>query len=170
VDGQQEIRVTVGDRVWVRQPDGRTYEAPPADGRRDRVHLLTAFRRGAADLLREWQSLGVRDDVSDEVRMGDRVVTIIGARASERDRPAVWIDPEYGVVRFIVRERLPQGPVLVDLTFSDHRRLVDRFFYPYRQELFAEGKLLALFAVRSAAVNTGLADALFDPEALKRGR
>jgi hypothetical protein len=168
IEGRTEIRLTLGDRVWVREPDGRTYEAPPADSRRDRVHLLTAFQRGAADLLTEWQSLGVRGDVSDETRVGTRTVTIIGARASERDRPAVWIDPEFGVVRFIARERLPRGPALVDVVFSDHRPLVDRFFYPHRQEVFADGKLLVRIGVQSVAVNTRLADALFDPEALKK--
>jgi hypothetical protein len=130
IDGQREIRVTVGDRVWVRQHDGRTYEGPPADGRRDRMHLLVAFRRGTSDLLAEWQALGVRSEVSDEARLGGRPVTIIGAKAAERDRPAVWIDPEYGVVRFVARERLPQGSGLVDVVFSDHRPLIDRFFYP----------------------------------------
>ena len=170
IEGRREIRVTVGDRVWIRQGDGRTYEAPPSEGRRDRVHLLTAFQRGAADLLREWESAGVRVDVSDEVLVGGRAVTIVGAKAGERDRPAVWVDPEYGVIRFITHERLAKGSTLVDIVFSDHRPLVDRFFYPYRQEVFAEGKLLALVAVRSVAVNTRLAPELFDPEALKRGR
>ncbi len=168
LEGKREIRVTVGDRVWIRQPDGRTYEAPPSEGRRDRVHLLTAFQGGAGDLLREWQSAGVRADVSDEVTVGGRAVTIVGAKAGERDRPAVWVDPEYGVVRFIARERLPQGAALVDIVFSDHRQLVDRFFYPYRQEVFAEGKLLVLVAVRSVTVNTRLSPDLFDPEVLKR--
>jgi hypothetical protein len=160
--------VTVGDRVWIRQSDGRTYEAPPSEGRRDRVHLLTAFQGGAGDLLREWQSAGVRPEVSDEVTVGGRAVTIVGARAGERDRPAVWVDPEYGVVRFIARERLAQGSALVDIVFSDHRQLVDRFFFPYRQEVFAEGKLLVLVAVRSVTVNTRLSPDLFDPEMLKR--
>jgi hypothetical protein len=170
IEGQREVRVTIGDRVWIRQADGRTYEGPPSEGRRDRMHLLTAFQRGADDLLREWQGAGVRTEVSDEVRSGGRAVTIVGAKAAERDRPAVWIDPEYGVVRFITQERLPQGAALVDIVFSDHRPLVDRFFYPHRQEVFAEGKLLALVAVRSVAVNTRPAPELFDPEALKRGR
>ena len=169
IDGQREVRVTIGDRVWIRQHDGRTYEAPPAEGRRDRAHLLVAFQRGASDLLAEWQSLGVRSDVSDEARLGGRPVTIIGAKAAERDRPSVWIDSEYGVVRFIARERLPRGPGLVDVVFSDHRPLIDRFFYPHRQEVFADGKLLVLVAVRSVTVNTPLAADLFDPDALKRG-
>ena len=168
IEGQREIRLTVADRVWIRQHDGRTYEAPPAEGRRDRMHLLAAFHRGAADVLAEWRSLGVRDDVSDAARVGGRLVTIIGARAGERDRPSVWIDPEYGVVRFVTRERLPQGPALIDLTFSDHRPLLERSFYPYRQEVFAEGKLLVLVAVRSIAPNTRLSGELFDPEVLKR--
>jgi hypothetical protein len=169
IEGQREIRLTVGDRVWIRQPDGRTHEAPPSDGRRDRVHLLSVFQRSAADLLREWQSAGVSVEVSDEVTAGGRAVTIVGARAGERDRPAVWIDPEYGVVRFIARERLARKSALVDIVFSDHRQLVDRFFFPYRQEVFADGKLLVLVAVRSVAVNTRLSPDLFDPEALKRG-
>jgi hypothetical protein len=168
VDDQREVRVTVGDRVWVRQPDGRTFEGPPTDGRRDRVHLLTAFQRSADDLLREWQTFGVRGDVSDETRMGGRSVTIIGARASDRDRPAVWIDPEHGVVRFITRERLPQGQALVDVVFSDHRPLIDRVFYPYRQEVFADGRLLVRVSVRSVTVNSRLSDDLFDPDVLKR--
>jgi hypothetical protein len=111
----------------------------------------------------------VRSDVSDEARLGGRPVTIIGAKAVERDRPAVWIDPEYGVVRFIARERLPRGPGLVDVVFSDHRPLIDRFFYPHRQEVFADGKLLVLVAIQSVAVNSRLANDLFDPAALKRG-
>jgi hypothetical protein len=168
VDGKREVRVTVGARLWVRRHDGRTSEAPPAEGRRDRVHLLTAFQRTTTDLLAEWRSFGVRDDVTDEVRVGGRLLTIVGARAGERDRPAVWIDPEYGIVRFITRDQLPQGPAFVDVVFSDHRRLVDHVFYPFRQEVFADGKLLVLVAVRSVTPNPSLSDELFDPEALKR--
>jgi hypothetical protein len=33
-----------------------------------------------------------------------------------------------------------------------------------------DGKLLVLIVVRSVTVNTGLADSLFDPEALRQGR
>ena len=168
IEGRREVRLTVGDRTWVRQPDGKTYEAPPPDPARDRLHLLTAFPRRAADLLAEWRSLGVRDEVTDQARAGGRIVAIIGAKVTDRDRPAVWLDPEYGVVRIITRERLPQGTALVDVTYSDHRPLAGRFFYPYRQEVFVDGKLLVLVAVRSVAADTRLSDDLFDPEILKR--
>jgi hypothetical protein len=102
--------------------------------------------------------------------VGARPVTIIGGKAADRDRPAVWIDREYGVVRFIARETLPHGPTLVDVVFSDHRRLIDRFFYPHRQEVFAGGKLLVLIGVESVAVNSRLSPDLFDPDVLKRER
>jgi len=36
--------------------------------------------------------------------------------------------------------------------------------------LKSDGKLIVRVVVRSAAVNTGLDDALFDPDALRRGR
>lgn len=168
VAGEREIRLTVGNRVWIRRHDGRTSEASPTEGRRDRMQVLAAFRRGPDDLLAEWRSFGVRDDVIDQVRVGGRMVTLIGARAGERDRPAVWFDPEYGVVRFVAREQLPQGPSMIDVNFSEHRRLVDQFFYPYRQEIFADGKLLVLVAVRSVTPNAKLSTDLFDPEVLKR--
>ncbi|MBI4637507.1 MAG: hypothetical protein HY727_14260 [Candidatus Rokubacteria bacterium] len=168
LEGRREVRLTVGDRVWVRQHDGRIYEAPPLE--RDRTYLLVPFRRSATDLLSEWRALGVRDGVSHVVRVGGRPVTVIGAGPGDRESPAVWLDEEYGVVRVVTRERLPKGPALVDLSFSEHRRLLDGFFFPYRQEAFVDGKMVVLVIVRSLRANTSIADELFDPEALRQGR
>ncbi len=168
VEGQREVRLAVGDRVWVRQADGKTYEMPAGERGSDRTHLLVPFRRSAADLLAEWRSLGVRVDVSHVTRVGGRAVTVIGAKPGERDVPSVWVDGEYGVIRFVTRERLPQGPGLVDVAFSEHRPLAGGFYFPHRQEAFVDGKLLLLITVRSVRVNAGLPDSLFDPEALRR--
>jgi hypothetical protein len=170
VDGQREVRLTVDDRAWVRRADGRTHELPPPDYRRDRTHLLVPLRRTGADLLAEWTALGVRGDVSYDTQVAGRAVTVIGATPGQRAVPQVWLDGERGVVRFVARERLPKGDGLIDLTFSEHRRLAGGFAFPYRQEAFVDGKLVLLVVVRSAAVNTNPDDALFDPEALKRGR
>jgi hypothetical protein len=131
------------------------------------THLLMPLRRTAGDVLAEWRTLGIRDDVSHQTRMAGRAVTVVGARPGERDTPSVWIDPEYGVVRC---ERLPRGEGLVDLAFSGYRPLAGAFSFPYRQEAFVDGKLLVLIDVRAIAVNTSLADSLFDPDTLRRGR
>jgi hypothetical protein len=169
IDGQKEVRLTVGDRVWIRGADGKTFEAPPA-GTRDVTQLLVPLRRTVADLLAEWKALGVRDDVSYVTRAGDRSVTVIGARPGERTVPQVWLDPDRGVVRFVTREKLPTGEGVIDLTLTEHRPLVGGFPLAHRQEAYVDGKLVVRVLVRSAAVNTGLDDALFDPEALRRGR
>jgi hypothetical protein len=169
LDGQREIRLTVDDRTWVRQPDGTTVQTPTTGGR-DRTSLFAPFRRSAADLLAEWRGLGVREDVSHAVRVRGRPVTIIGAGPSDPASPAVWLDEQYGVIRVITRERLLKGVRLVDLTLSEHRPLLDGLFFPYRQELFADGRMVLLVIVRSVAVNANLPDELFDPEALRRGR
>ena len=71
------------------------------------------------------------------------------------------------MVRIVTRERLPNGVKLVDLTLSEHRPLVGRLFFPYRQEVFVDGKLLMLFTVRSVGINTNPADALFEPATLR---
>ena len=170
VDGRREVRLAAGGQVWIRSADGRVYEAPPGERDRDRTHLIMPFRRTAADVLAEWRSLGVRDDVGYVTRVAGRSLTVIGARPGERDTPSVWIDPEHGVVRFIRRDRLPRGEGVVDLTFSEHRPLAGGFFFPHRQEAFVDGKLLVLIVVRSVRVNTGLDDSLFDANALRRGR
>jgi outer membrane lipoprotein-sorting protein len=170
VEGRREVRLASGGQVWIRSADGRVYEAPPGERDRDRTHLVMPFRHGATDLLAEWRALGIRDDVSHVARQAGRTVTVIGARPGERDTPAVWIDPEHGVVRFIRRERLPTGEGVVDLAFSEHRPLADGFFFPHRQEAFVDSKLLVLIVVRSVVVNTDLPDALFDPAALRQER
>ena len=165
----REVRLTVGERVWRRTADGRTSEVSAADPRRDGMHLLVPFRRRGADLLAEWNALGVRTDVSHETAVSGRVIVVIGARPGERTVPQVWLDPERGVVRFITRERLPAGERLVDRAFSEHRPLVGAFVLPYRQEIFVDGKLVFLVVIRSAQVNTNPDEALFDPERLKQG-
>ncbi len=167
VEGQREIQLTVGDRVWVRRADGKVSQAPLGEPARALTHVLVPVKRRAADLLAEWRARGVRDDVSHVARLGGRPVTVIGARPGDHEVPAVWLDPDYGVVRIVTRERLPNGTRLLDLTFSEHRPLVGKLYFPYRQEVFVDGKLLVLLTVRSVAINTNPADALFDPASLK---
>ncbi|MGH7304265.1 MAG: hypothetical protein ACRELZ_13300 [Candidatus Rokuibacteriota bacterium] len=167
VEGQREIQLTIGDRVWVKRADGKVSQSGASEPTRALTHLLVPVKRRAADLLTEWRSRGVRDDVAHVARLGGRPVTVIGAHAGDRDVPAVWLDPDYGVVRIVTRERLPNGARLVDLTLSEHRPLVGKLYFPYRQEVFVDGKLLVLFTVRSVAINTNPADALFDPASLR---
>jgi outer membrane lipoprotein-sorting protein len=170
MDGRREVRLATGTQVWLRSADGRVTEAPAGERDRERTYLIMPVRRSASDLLAEWRSLGIRDDVSHTTRLAGRTVTVIGARPGDRDTPSVWLDPDHGVVRLIRRERLPQGEGLVDLTFSEHRPLAGAFFFPHRQEAFVDGKLLILIIVRSVKVNSGLPDSLFDPDALRQGR
>jgi hypothetical protein len=167
VEGQREIQLTVGDRVWVRRADGKVSQAAAPEATRTLTHVLVPVKRRAADLLADWRSRGIRDDVSHVTRVGGRPVTVIGARPGDHEVPAVWLDPDYGVVRIVTRERLPNGTRLLDLTFSEHLPLVGKLYFPYRQEVFVDGKLLVLLTVRSVAINTNPADALFDPASLK---
>ena len=172
IEGRRDVRLVVDDHVWVRQPDGKVYEAPRAAPTRDTSHLLVPARRSATDLLAEWRALGIRDGLAHVTRYNGRAVTVIGAAAGDRESSAVWLDPEYGVVRVITKEKLPPpyGETLLDLTLSEHRPLVGGFYYPYREEWFAAGKLLLLIVTRSVVANPPLDDAIFDPEALRRER
>jgi hypothetical protein len=166
VEGRGEVRLTVRGKTWRRGSDGKVTELPQDRGQA--IGLAVPLRRSADEVLAEWRALGIRDDRSHEVRMAGRAVTVIGAQPGERDRPAAWLDPEYGVVRFVAREAADPGPVLTDVSFSDYRPLVGPLFFPYRQETFRSGKLLVRLLVRSLAANSSPADALFDPSALVR--
>ena len=166
VEGRGEVRLTVRGKTWRRGSDGKVTELPQDRGQG--IALAIPLRRSADEVLAEWRALGIRDDRAHEVRMAGRVVIVIGAQPGERDRPAAWLDPEYGVVRFVAREAADPGPVLTDVSFSDYRPLVGPLFFPYRQETFRSGKLLVRLLVRSLAANTSPADALFDPSTLVR--
>jgi hypothetical protein len=162
IEGRREIRLVVGHRTWIRRDDGKTYELPPTvAAERNPAHLMVPLKRTAADLLAE---------VTDTVRLGARTVTVIGARAGDRQSAAVWLDPELGVVRFVGHETLPKGPAVIDLAFSDHRPLSGAFRFPHRQEAFVDGRLVLLVTVRTAIANANLNEKLFDPEALRHER
>ena len=169
VDGRREVHLTVGDRMWVRQPDGTTVESE-VDRQRSRMYLFTPFRKSADDLLARWRGLGIRDDVSQLVQRRGRPTTVIGAMPGDRTSPAVWLDDEYGVVRIVTREQLPDGPRLLDVTLSEHKPLEGGFPFPFLQEFFADGKLRLRITVRSVRANGNLPDELFDPDALRRER
>jgi len=164
VEGRSELRLTVRGRTWRRAADGTVTTLP-----RDRgqvIALAVPLHRSADDVLAEWRALGIRDDRSHQARLGGRAVTVVGAKPGERDRPAAWLDPEYGVMRFVAREPTDTGSVLTDVSFSDYRPLVGPLFFPYRQETFRSGKLLVRLIVRSVVANTGPPDWLFDPAVL----
>lgn len=168
LEGRREVRLTVGERTWIRRSDGTVVEAATE---RDRTRLVMPAARSATELLGEWRALGIREDVTSSARLRGRAVTVIGAEGGDRTSPAVWLDPEYGVVRLVAKERLPGGAAsLVDLTFSEHRPLQAGFYFPHRQEAFADGRLLLLITVRSVTVNTNPPDSLFDPATLRRER
>lgn len=170
VDGASDVRLTVGDRTWIRNREGNVVEAPPGDRGRQRTYLIAPFRRTADDLLAEWRALGVRTDVTQTVEVRHRPVIVIGAGPNDRQSPAVWLDRDYGVIRFVTREELPRGVSVIDLAFSEHRLVTPGYYFPHRQEAFADGKLLVRATVRALRVNPGLPDALFDPAALTRAR
>lgn len=163
--GEREVQLLNGDRLVIRR-GGKVFDAPPGDRLRQRAHTLFPFRRTAQDLLREWQSLGVKTDVAQTARVGGRTLTVIGALEGDRTSPAMWLDPEYGVVRIITREEGPGGPWLLDQAFSEHRKVPPGFFYPFRQERFRDGRLFMLTLVRAVDVNVGLPDSLFDADQL----
>jgi hypothetical protein len=165
-DGGREVRITVGDRAWVKRRDGTTEETAASDDEHRLLQLLLPLGRAPDDLLRDWRALGVRDDVSHATRIGQRRVLVIGARVDERSSPAVWLDEDLGVLRLVRRDRKVKG-ALVDETFSEHRPLVGALSFPYRQEMFVDRKLVMLITVRSVSVNTDPPASLFDPASLR---
>ena len=167
IDGQREVQLVVAERAWVWR-EGKVTEAAAVE--RDRTRLVTPFVRNADDLVAGWKALGVRTEVSHRTFYRRRPVTIIGAGPDDRDVPAVWLDPEYGVVRVVTREKLGAHQVALDLTLSEHRPLGDGVFFPFREELFADGRLLFVVDVKSLDVNRGLSEELFDVDALRRLR
>jgi hypothetical protein len=168
VAGRREVWLVVGDRIWVGGADGRVTERPPGSG--DGLRVFAPVARGAEALLAEWRALGIRADVSHTLSWQGRPVLVIGARPGDRTSPAVWLDEAYGVVRLITARGPGPARVLVDLALSDHRPVAPGVTFPFRQELFVDGRLLVRATVRAVTVNAGLPEALFHPDALRPER
>src|ERR1051326_2869672 len=141
IEGRTEVRITVGSQTWRRGFDGKIATLPPERGQG--VALAVPVHRTADEVLAEWRALGIRDDRFHEARLSGRRVVVVGALVGERDRLAVWLDPEYGVMRLVAREQSDAGTVFTDVSFSDYRPLLSGFFFPHREEIFRSGKLLA---------------------------
>ena len=166
VEGRREVRLTVQGRAWRRSADGKVSALPTDRGQT--VVLALPLHQRADEVIAQWRALGLRDDRAHATRMGGRAVAVIGAMAGERGRPAAWIDPEYGVMRFVAREAAETGTgtVLTDIVFADYRPLVGALFFPHRQETFRSGRLILRLITRSVAVNTNPPASLFDPAGL----
>ena len=167
VEGERIVRLVNGSRLVI-QRGGKSYEASSAERLRDSRDLTLPFQRSARELLAQWQSYGVRTDLVREAEYAGRRVTVFGASRDDSSAPTVWLDPDLGVVRLIVREETPVGPKRVELSFSDFRPLIGEMSYPYRQETLLEGKPFITTTVKSIRMNSGLADDLFDPDRLLR--
>ena len=56
LDGQREIQITVGNKVWVRRADGRVVELPAVASLRALPTVLVPVKRRAEELLDEWRA------------------------------------------------------------------------------------------------------------------
>lgn len=168
VNGRREVWLVIGDRIWVRDADGRVTERPAGPGEYTRVFAPVA--RGAEALRAEWRALGIRDEVSHTLSWRGRAVLVIGARPGDRTSPAVWLDEAYGVVRLITTRGEAGDRVLVDLSLSEHRPVAPGVTFPFRQELFVDGRLVVRAIVHAVRINSGLSEELFSPDALGRAR
>lgn len=165
IGGEREVRLLSGGRMVI-QRGGKAYEAPPQQGGYQRGDLLIPFERTAAELLSQWRSLGVRTEISHVTTVDGRQVIVIGARAGDRTSPAVWLDPDYGVMRLVTRDTSTGTARTLELVYSDHRKVAGEFFYPYDQQGLLGGELVFVVRVRSVEINVGLGDSIFDPDAL----
>lgn len=166
IAGEREVRLLSGGRMVI-QRGGRAFEAPPPERERQQPGgVLIPFERTAAGLLSQWRNLGIRIEVSHVTTVGGRQVTVLGAQAGDRASPAVWLDPDYGVVRLVTKDHSTGTARTLELVYLDHRKVVGEFFYPYEQQGLLDGKLVFAVRVRSVEINVGLADSIFDPDAL----
>jgi outer membrane lipoprotein-sorting protein len=165
IAGQREVQLLSGGRMVILR-GGKAFEAPPPEGERQAGRLVIPFDRTAAGLLSQWRSFGVKTDVSHVRTAEGRQVTVIGALSGDRSSPAVWLDPEYGVVRMVTKDMSTGTPRTLELAYSDHRKVTGELYYPYEQQGLLDGKLVFVARVRSVEINVGLADSLFDPDAL----
>ncbi|MCB9654727.1 MAG: hypothetical protein H6729_11420 [Deltaproteobacteria bacterium] len=114
-------------------------------------------RRGLAFM----RSAKIDDDVVSLSRLDGRVAYVLGARASETDKPQLWIDKEYMVpIRFIHRDA---SGALIDMKLLGFGSAITGPWYPERIEIWKNGELVQTRIFRSLSINDPLEPSLFRP-------
>lgn len=125
----------------------------------------TNLETARGDLIAWVQKLGVDLSIDTLQRAGSRVAYVFGAKAGEVEKPQIWLDKETLLpMRLIYKE----GDKTWDLSFAEWGVQGGTDVFPRLIKRTLNGQPFSDSTVEKVAVNTKLADSLFNPPSQKK--
>jgi len=107
-----------------------------------------------------WTWLSENGELVGSEKIDDQDCYIVKLDIEKTPYSRIWITKEdFAVIKAEFKDKDKSGVI----RFSDYKEL-SGFAFPYRIDIYMEGEHQALMLVKSAEVNTGLSDELFDPD------
>lgn len=147
--------IVIGDgkSAWIINPMMGKSQIPPEEAEKYRAKWsCTDYMPVAAEIVG-----------SEKVGGADCWVLFVIDESSEYAK--LWIEQKG--LRVMKMEGKPQEGVAATVLFSDYRKVSGLFEMPFKTMMYSGKDLISTGVVKSAKVNSGLSDELFDPEKIK---
>jgi len=147
--GMKTVVVSDGSKVWMLNPMSGKVELPieQAGEYRGQWHCTDYIPKNA-------------EIVGSEVVNG-RDCHILAVKDPDAEAVKIWIDKKTYQLQKIAEK---DGTTVL---FSDFRKVQGGYEFPYKTEIYSEGKIATTIAVSSIDVNKGLKDDLFNPDKIE---
>lgn len=155
MEGLEDMKTVViddGTAVWIVNPMMGKSRIPPSEGSKYRGQWYCS------------EYIPAQAEIAGSETVGGRECWILDVKDEDADYSRIWIDTN-SLVLVKLESESGDGETTTAL-FSDFRKIMGDYELPHRTELYAGADLISTIVVKSAAVNTGLSDDLFDADAV----
>jgi outer membrane lipoprotein-sorting protein len=97
--------------------------------------------------------------------IGGRRCFVLAVLDPSSETAKLWVDQ--GNLALLKLEGRPSNGDTMTVLFSDHRSVAGGFEFAYRADVYSGEELITTVVVESLDINSGLADELFNPDAVK---
>lgn len=149
--GMKTIVIDDGTNVWIVNPGLGKSKVPPSEGSKYRGQWYCSEYIPAEAVVAGTETVGGRE------------CWILVVKDDDADYSRIWID-----TKSLALAKLESASAEDETTtalFSEFKEIVPGYELPHRTDIYAGKDLISTIVVKSASVNTGLPDNLFDADA-----
>ena len=152
--GMKTIVISDGTTIWLVSPMGKT-QIPASEGGRYRG---------------QWQCgdyIPTKAEIIGSETVSGHDCWILAAKDEKADFAKLWVDKKSSQLMKI--ESKPEKEETEVVLFSDFRKVTGDWELPYKTEVYSGKELATTIVMKSAEVNKGLADDLFNADKVQGG-
>lgn len=151
LEGMKTIVIDDGTSVWIVNPAMGKSKIPPSEGSKYRGQWYCS------------EYIPALAEIAGTEKIGGRECWILAVKDEDADYSRIWIDAKSLALAKV--ESVSDEGEATTAVFSDYRKIAGDHELPHRTDIYAGADLISSILVKSASVNAGLPDGLFDADA-----